>query len=48
MLIVEQNLVKALKLAKTGYVMETGQIVMKGESETILNDPQIRRAYLGV
>lgn len=48
MLIVEQNLVKALKLAKTGYVMETGQIVMNGESETILNDPQIRRAYLGV
>ena len=47
-LIIEQNLVKALKLADRGYVMETGQIVMQGESEKLLDDPQVRQAYLGI
>ena len=47
-LIIEQNLVKALKLADRGYVMETGQIKMQGPSLEILEDPQVRTAYLGV
>lgn len=48
MLVIEQNLVKALKLASVGYVMETGRIVMCGESAEILADANIRRAYLGI
>lgn len=47
-LIIEQNLVKALKLADRGYVMETGQIKIKGPSAEILSNPDVRSAYLGV
>ena len=47
-LIIEQNLVKAFMLADRGYVMETGHINMKGPSKEILNDPRVRKAYLGI
>jgi branched-chain amino acid transport system ATP-binding protein len=47
-LIIEQNLVKALQLATRGYVMETGQIKMEGPSKEILEDPKVRAAYLGI
>jgi branched-chain amino acid transport system ATP-binding protein len=46
-LIVEQNATKALQLADRGYVMETGNIVMSGDAETLLHDDGIRAAYLG-
>ncbi len=48
MLIIEQNLVKALKLADMGYVLETGKIVLSGKSAELLVDPTVRTAYLGV
>ena len=48
MLIIEQNLVKALTIADRGYVLETGHVSMSGDSKEILRDPQVRRAYLGV
>lgn len=47
-LIVEQNLVQALSVASRGYVFETGQVVMEGSSEELLNNPEIKKAYLGV
>jgi branched-chain amino acid transport system ATP-binding protein len=46
-LLVEQNAKAALKLAHKGYVMETGRIVMEDSAEALLNDPGVRRAYLG-
>ena len=46
-LLVEQLADVALKHAARGYVLENGRVVLEGESETLRNDPQIRRIYLG-
>ncbi|MBJ3778203.1 ABC transporter ATP-binding protein [Acuticoccus mangrovi] len=46
-LLVEQNISAALKLASRGYVLETGRVVAEGRSEDLLTDPAIQRAYLG-
>jgi branched-chain amino acid transport system ATP-binding protein len=46
-LLVEQNAGIALRLANRGYVMETGRIVLSGESGELLNDERVKRAYLG-
>ena len=48
MLIIEQNLVKALQIADRGYVLETGKITLEGESHALLNNPDVRKAYLGI
>lgn len=48
MLIIEQNLVKALGLADRGYVLETGHVALKGSSQELLVDPEVRRVYLGI
>lgn len=45
--IVEQNTSLALSLAKRGYVMETGKIVIEGFREDLLIDERIKKAYLG-
>ncbi len=46
-LLVEQNAKVALKLANHGYVIETGEIVIKGDAETLQQDESIVKAYLG-
>lgn len=46
-LLVEQNARLALKFAKRGYVIENGQIVLEGVSKSLLNDPEVKKAYLG-
>jgi branched-chain amino acid transport system ATP-binding protein len=46
-LLVEQNANYALDAAKRGYVLETGQIALSGESEQLRGDPEVQRAYLG-
>ncbi|WP_243310214.1 ABC transporter ATP-binding protein [Fundidesulfovibrio agrisoli] len=46
-LLVEQNANLALGLAHRGYVMETGRISMTDTAENLLQNPDIRRAYLG-
>ena len=46
--LVEQNANQALKIAKRGYVMETGRITMQGTGEALLADEAVRRAYLGM
>jgi branched-chain amino acid transport system ATP-binding protein len=47
-LLVEQNLHKALAIAHHGYVIQTGRIVMEGKGEELLHDERIRKAYLGL
>jgi len=47
-LLVEQNLKKALEVADRGYVVETGRIAMEGAAGQLLDNPDIRSAYLGV
>jgi branched-chain amino acid transport system ATP-binding protein len=46
-LLVEQNAKIALKLADYGYVLETGELVMEGDSAKLRNDESITKAYLG-
>ncbi len=46
-LLVEQNAKAALKVADRGYVLETGRIIMEGETEDLLNNKEVQRAYLG-
>lgn len=47
-LLVEQNVFGALKIADRGYVMETGRITLSGPSEELIADPRFREAYLGI
>jgi branched-chain amino acid transport system ATP-binding protein len=47
-LIIEQNLVKALQIADRGYVLETGKVTLADKSEALINNPDVRKAYLGV
>ena len=47
MLLVEQNANIALNLADQAYLLETGEVVMSGESHVIRDDENIRRSYLG-
>ncbi len=46
--LVEQNAYGALKVADRGYVMENGRITMEGAAASLLADPRVREAYLGV
>jgi len=46
-LLVEQNAQMALSIAHRGYVLETGKIVLEGNSDQLLHDPQVIGAYLG-
>jgi len=46
-LLVEQNARAALRIADRGYVIETGQIVLDGTAEDLLNNNDVQRAYLG-
>jgi branched-chain amino acid transport system ATP-binding protein len=46
-LLAEQNARAALNIADRGYVMESGQIVLEGKSEALLNHDRIRKAYVG-
>ncbi len=47
-LLVEQNLHKALAIAHHGYVIQTGRIVMQGSGQELLNNEDVKKAYLGV
>ena len=46
-LLVEQNAKKALSISDRGYVLETGNIVLSGKSDELLNNDSIKKAYLG-
>jgi branched-chain amino acid transport system ATP-binding protein len=47
MLIVEQNVAAALRIASFGYVLENGRVVFKGEAEKLLGHQDMREFYLG-
>ncbi|HXN04026.1 MAG TPA: ABC transporter ATP-binding protein [Candidatus Acidoferrum sp.] len=47
-LLIEQNALKALGVAARGYVLETGRIVKEGTSKSLLDSPDVQRAYLGI
>jgi len=46
-LVVEQNARLALRLAKEGYVLETGKIVLEGTTQKLSKDEMVKQAYLG-
>ena len=46
-LLVEQNANMALHLANRGYVLETGRIVLEDDAMALLDNPQVKEAYLG-
>ena len=46
-LLVEQNARAALQIADRGYVIEVGRVVTQGEARELLEDPDVKRAYLG-
>ena len=46
-LLVEQNAQAALSIADRAYVLETGKIVKTGKGSEMINDPDIKKAYLG-
>lgn len=46
-LLVEQNVRQALKIAQYAYVLETGKMILHGEARDIANNPRVMEAYLG-
>lgn len=46
-LLVEQNAKKALAIADRAYVLETGKIALSGDAKSLMNDENIKKAYLG-
>jgi branched-chain amino acid transport system ATP-binding protein len=47
-LLVEQNVSESLALASRGYVLENGTVVLEGSAAVLLNDDNVRKAYLGL
>jgi len=47
-LLVEQRLVESLEIADRAYVLQTGRVVLSGPASQIADDPEVRRAYLGM
>jgi branched-chain amino acid transport system ATP-binding protein len=47
-LLVEQNVYQSLSISDRGYVIETGSIVLTGSGQELLDDPQVKTAFLGM
>jgi len=48
LLLVEQNVVQCLEVARRAYILEEGMFVLDGNSADIRDDPNLKRAYLGL
>jgi branched-chain amino acid transport system ATP-binding protein len=48
LLLIEQNVFHSLKISDRGYVLENGQIALSGEGRQLLDNPHIRKTYLGL
>jgi branched-chain amino acid transport system ATP-binding protein len=48
LLLVEQNVVQSLEVASRAYVLDNGAIVLQGSAAEVRNDPNLKRAYLGM
>lgn len=46
-LLVEQNIHQALKISHDGFVLKTGKVVMSGQGNELLANPEIQKAYMG-
>jgi len=46
--LVEQNLKQALSVAKRGYLLESGKMVLSGSSEELIQNKEVKKAYLGM
>jgi branched-chain amino acid transport system ATP-binding protein len=46
-LLVEQNARMALQFAKKAYLLENGRVVRQGDTSTLMDDPEVKKAYLG-
>ena len=46
-MMVEQNALAALELSDRSYVMEQGRVTRTGSGRDLLNDPEVKKAYLG-
>ena len=47
-LLIEQNVFNSLKISDRGYVLENGQVVLDGKGQELLENPHIRKTYLGL
>ncbi|ACL56109.1 ABC transporter related [Methylobacterium nodulans ORS 2060] len=47
-LLVEQRLAESLSIADRAYVLQTGRLILTGPAATLRDDPEVRRAYLGI
>lgn len=47
-LLIEQNAARALEISRRAYVLEHGQLAHQGEAKRLLNDENIKAAYLGI
>ena len=47
-LLVEQNVQQSLRIADHGFVLENGHVVKEGTGQTLLGDPHVKKAYLGI
>jgi branched-chain amino acid transport system ATP-binding protein len=47
-LLVEQNVVQSLNIADRAYVLENGEIGLKGKAQTLMRNDELRRSYLGI
>jgi branched-chain amino acid transport system ATP-binding protein len=47
-LIVEQNVLQTLEIADRAYVLENGKITLEGSGKALLQNPDMRQAYLGL
>lgn len=47
-LLVSQDVLQALMIADRAYVLENGRLVMEGRGESLLRDPRVKEAYLGI
>jgi branched-chain amino acid transport system ATP-binding protein len=47
-LLVEQNVARALTLVQRAYVLESGKVIMHGSSTELANNKQVQAAYLGI
>ena len=48
LLLVEQNVVQSLEMAQRAYILDNGTFVLQGNASDIRNDPNLKRAYLGM
>ena len=48
MLLVEQNVFHSLSIADEAYVLENGRVVLEGDGKEILDNHQVKEAYLGI